>query len=56
MDLLTTAQVAKEWSISQRRVDILCKEGRVEGSIMLGKRWLIPKNAQKPKHKRNVKM
>ena len=49
MDLLTTAQVAKEWSISQRRVDILCKEGRVEGAIMLGNRWLIPKNAQKPK-------
>jgi len=52
MDLLTTAQVAKEWSISQRRVDILCKEGRVEGAIMLGNRWLIPKNAEKPVDRR----
>lgn len=49
MNLLTTAQFAQNWKISQRRVDILCKEGRIEGAIMIGNRWFIPSNAQKPK-------
>lgn len=48
MDLLTTVQVAKDWGISQRRVDILCKEGRDEGAIMMGNRWFIPKDSLKP--------
>jgi DNA adenine methylase len=55
MDLLTTAQVAKDWEISQRRVDILCKEGRVEGAIMMGNRWFIPQNSLKPEDKRRAK-
>ncbi len=36
MNLITTAQLAKEWNISQRRVDVLCKEGRIEGAVMMG--------------------
>ena len=55
MDLLTTAQIAKDWGISQRRVDILCKEGRVEGAIMMGNRWFIPKDPPKPEDKRRTK-
>ena len=31
MDFLTTAEYAKIWNISQRRVAIYCKEGRIEG-------------------------
>ena len=55
MDLLTTAQIAKLWDISQRRVDILCKEGRIEGAVMIGNRWFIPKNSTKPADKRKIK-
>ena len=55
MDLLTTAQVAKEWGISQRPVDILCKEGRVEGAIMMGNRWFIPNDSPKLEDKRRAK-
>ncbi len=54
MDLLTTAQVAKEWNISQRRVDVLCKEGRLEGAIMIGNRWFVPKNTKKPEDGRKI--
>lgn len=42
MNLVTTAQIAKEWNISQRRVDVLCKEGRIEGVVMMGNRWFVP--------------
>ena len=52
MDLLTTAQVAEKWKISQRRVDILCKEGRIEGAVMMGNRWFVPSNATKPEDAR----
>ena len=37
MDFLTTAEYAKIWNISQRRVAIYCKEGRIEGAVLKGK-------------------
>lgn len=52
MDYLTASQVAKEWGISQRRVQILCQEKRIEGVFKLGETWAIPKDAQKPIDKR----
>ena len=48
MQYLTTAEIACKWGVSQRRVSLLCSEGRVEGSVLAGKIWLIPENARKP--------
>lgn len=31
MEYYTTAELAKKWGITQRRVAIYCKEGRFEG-------------------------
>ncbi len=55
MDYLTTAEYAEIWKISQRRVAIYCKQGRVEGAVLKGKVWLIPKNMDKPKDPRIIK-
>lgn len=52
MDYMTTAEFSEKWKISQRRIAILCKEGRIEGAIMKGKMWMIPQNAEKPKDPR----
>lgn len=52
MDYLTTAECAKLWNISQRRVAIYCKEGRIDGAILMGKMWLIPKGTIKPEDPR----
>lgn len=54
MNYLTTAEQAKIWNISQRRVAILCKEGRVKGAVLKGKTWLIPEGAEKPEDPRRV--
>lgn len=54
MDYLTTAELAKKWGISQRRVGIYCKEGRLEGAMIKGKTWLIPANVKKPEDPRRV--
>lgn len=48
MNYLSTAEQAKEWGISQRRVAILCKEGRVMGAVLKGNMWLIPEGTEKP--------
>lgn len=52
---VTTADKAKEWGITQRRVDIYCKEGRIDGAELIGNRWLIPANAKKPTDPRKSK-
>lgn len=55
MEYLTTAELAKKWGISQRRVGVYCKEGRLEGAMIKGKTWLIPSNAKKPEDPRRVR-
>ena len=56
VDYYTTAEQAEKWGISQRRVAILCKEGRVEGAVLKGKTWLIPNDAKKPVDPRKNKL
>lgn len=48
MDYLSSAEMAKKWNVSQRRVAVLCKEGRVKGAVLIGRMWMIPKGAEKP--------
>lgn len=55
MDYYTTAEMAKKWKISQRRVAILCKEGRIEGAMLKGNTWLLPATANKPVDPRKLK-
>ena len=54
MEYLTTAEISKIWNISPRRVQILCKEGRVEGAVFKGV-WLIPSNTKKPEDPRKAR-
>lgn len=50
-DFKTARDCAKEWGISQRRVQIYCAEDRINGAFKWGEIWLIPKNAQNPEEK-----
>ena len=45
---MTVKEAAKLWDISERRVMILCKEGKIDGVTKKGRSWVIPANAQKP--------
>lgn len=54
MDLLTTTEMSKQWNISRRRIATLCKEGRIPGSILKGKTWLIPAGTPKPHDARHA--
>lgn len=48
----TIKEIALEWELSERRVQILCSEGRITGASKLGREWAIPENAEKPKDSR----
>lgn len=52
MEYMTASEAAEKWNISQRRVQILCNQGRIIGIFKLGDAWAIPKEAQKPSDKR----
>jgi DNA adenine methylase len=52
---MITAEMAKLWNISQRRVAIYCKEGRIAGAILKGRTWLIPEGTKKPEDPRRVR-
>lgn len=45
---ISTKQAAEKWGISDRRVRILCAEGKVEGAFQVGRGWNIPEGAVKP--------
>lgn len=49
---MTAKEAAKLWGISDRRVAILCKQGRIAGAVKSGKIWTIPVSAEKPADKR----
>lgn len=55
MNYVPSSIKAKEWKISQRRVAILCKEGRIKGAELVGNRWFIPSDAKKPEDPRKVR-
>jgi len=52
MNYLSIKQTSERWGISERRIQILCKEGRVPGTIVIGRTWGIPDDAEKPKDAR----
>jgi predicted site-specific integrase-resolvase len=45
---MTAQEASKKWSISQRQVQVLCKNGRIPGVSRIGRNWIIPENAMKP--------
>ena len=42
------SEIAKEWGISERRVNTLCLQGRIEGAEKFGNVWAIPEGAVRP--------
>lgn len=45
-------EIAKQWGITPRRVQVLCNKGIIHGAVKFGRDWAIPKDAQKPGDRR----
>ena len=47
LEYLTIKQAAEKWNISERRIQVLCREGRIDGIKRFGRAWAIPEDAEK---------
>ena len=56
MDYISTQEAAKKCGISDRRVQKLCEQGRIEGVVRFSRVWAIPKDAPKPHDPRKGKL
>ncbi len=45
---MTVKQAAEKWGISDRRIRVLCSEGKIPGAYQEGRGWKIPTDAEKP--------
>ena len=52
MEYITIKEAAEKWNLSVRRVQTICNEGMIQGTIKFGHAWAILKDAEKPADKR----
>ena len=55
MDYISTKEAAEKWGLSERRVQVLCRQEKIPGVFRLGWAWAIPKDAAKPEDQRKRK-
>lgn len=48
MQRITAQQASEKWGISLRRVQDLCRQGRIPGAEQFGKNWMIPADTGRP--------
>lgn len=48
MEYMTIKEATEKWGITQRRIQVLCAEGRIKGAVRFGKAWAIPVDTEKP--------
>jgi len=54
-EYMTAQQAAEKWNISDRRVRVLCREGKISCAVKYGKSYKIPADAEKPADGREKK-
>ena len=53
MDLITVKEAAEKWGVTPRRVQGLCKEGKIKGAMRWERTWMIPSFAVLPSAAKN---
>lgn len=48
MKYMTTNEASIKWGLSDRRIRVLCTDGKIEGALKIGRNWSIPVDAKKP--------
>lgn len=49
MQYLSIRRISEKWGLSAKKVNVLCSEGRIEGTIKIGSYWAVPATAEKTK-------
>lgn len=50
---MTVEQAARKRGVTDRQVQIWCKDKRIDGATKLSRIWIIPETAQKPTADKN---
>jgi len=45
---ITVQEAAVKWGVTDRRVQLWCKTGKIPGVTMLSRIWIIPEDAERP--------
>ena len=45
---MTAKEASEKWGISDRRIRVLCAEGKISGAYQEGRGWKIPVDVEKP--------
>ena len=45
---MTVKETAERWRLTERRVQKMCSDGKIEGVQKFGSAWVIPEEAEKP--------
>ena len=48
MDMMTVKEASEKWGVTPRRVQGLCKEGKIKGCTRWERTWMIPRHAVLP--------
>lgn len=51
---MTVGEAARRWNVTERLVQRLCAEGRIDGAVKFGRSWGIPESARKPEDPRRA--
>ena len=54
MNLITVKEAAEKWGVTVRRVQGLCKEGKIKGATRWERTWMIPAHAVLPSSARDA--
>lgn len=52
MEYRPIKEIADEWGLTVRRLQMLCMDGKIPGAKKIGKLWVVPSNPKRPKDKR----
>ncbi len=55
MNFISAAMAAEKWNMKLRSVQRYCRDGRIPGSLRVGREWQIPADAKRPSDRRRVK-
>ena len=54
VEYMTVREAARRWNVTERLVQRLCADGRVDGAVKFGRSWGIPAVARKPEDPRRA--
>jgi len=54
-EYISVQEIAGKWDVTDRQVQKMCSEGKINGTIRFGRSWAIPIDAEKPTVTRHTK-